>query len=121
MIRRRNHQETGQAKEALAEQFLLKHKLKVIARNARSPYGEIDLIMRDERDSEPVMVFVEVRYRESDAFGGALASVNALKQQKIIKTAQHYLQKNPQSIACRFDVIAFEGDKLEWIENAFTL
>ncbi len=71
------------------------------------------------------VVFVEVRYRRHAAWGGALESVDARKQQKLIKTAQLFLQnesrwaRNP----CRFDVIAIapagQTQDLNWIRNAF--
>ena len=77
------------------------------------------------------LVFVEVRYRRSEQFGGAIESVTPAKQKKIRLTAAHYLQSHPrlQSSNCRFDVIglthassdAFHTTELrfDWIKNAF--
>jgi len=77
------------------------------------------------------LVFVEVRYRRSEQFGGALSSVTPVKQKKIRLTAAHYLQSHPrlQSSVCRFDVIGLTHAstspvdstelRLDWIKNAF--
>jgi putative endonuclease len=80
--------------------------------------GEIDLIMRDQ----DTFVFVEVRVRNSSNWGGALASINTSKQNKIYKTAQHYLQAHYRAKdypPCRFDVIAIKDDQLQWLKAAF--
>ena len=68
-----------------------------------------------------MLVFVEVRYRKNTEFGGAAASVTHKKQQRIIKAALAYQQKNAPQSSMRFDVVAIEGDnrKLNWIKNAF--
>ena len=78
--------------------------------------------MRDQQD----LVFVEVRYRHSDTHGGALASVDIHKQQRIIRTAQHYCQHQADAImwvgAMRFDVFAMQyGQSPQWVQAAFTL
>jgi putative endonuclease len=71
--------------------FLQAAGLKLLERNYRTPGrggGEIDLVMRD-RDG--TLVFVEVRSRASNAFGGAGASIGAIKQRRIVFAARHYL------------------------------
>lgn len=108
----------GQKHEDLACQYLKLQGLKLKAKNARFKVGEIDLIMLDKEQ----LVFIEVRFRQDDSFGGAAASVNNSKQKKLIKAASLYLQQefgnNPPS--CRFDVIAMENNKqIQWIKNAF--
>lgn len=110
--------EIGAEKERLAESFLLDQGLRLVARNHRCRYGELDLIMRDAA----VLVFVEVRFRRSTHFGSPAATVDARKQRRLITTAKHYLQAHPTPLACRFDVIAMSGDnQIEWIKHAFTL
>lgn len=95
--------------------------LRLIARNFNCRYGELDLVMRD-RD---VVVFLEVRYRRSTQFGGALDSVGAGKRERLIKAASLFLQCNPglASHACRFDVLAIGGEpgapSIDWQRNAF--
>lgn len=90
-----------------------------MARNYHCKGGEIDLIMQQQR----ALVFVEVRFRKSAAFGSAAASVTRSKQQKIITAAQHFLMDNSKlaNLPCRFDVVAITAGQIEWIENAFTL
>lgn len=80
--------------------------------------GELDLVVSDHQ----TLVFVEVRYRASAAFGGAAGSVGAAKQLRIRRSAELYLLRRFGQAAwpaCRFDVIAIEGDQLNWIKNAF--
>ncbi len=89
-------------------------------RNFHCRYGEIDLIMRD-RD---YIVFVEVRYRASSSFGGALESIDQFKQAKLRRAAEFYLVKRKiNDCACRFDILCVNGNlnkpDYEWIANAF--
>jgi putative endonuclease len=112
-------QSKGQQAENLACQFLQTQGLKLIARNYRCRCGEIDLVMRQGTS----LVFVEVRLRNNTRFGGALASVTAKKQEKLRRTALHYLQQHSPNANARFDVVALQGNSLnpdiEWIQNAF--
>lgn len=107
----------GDAAEALAAAFLEAHGLKVVARNFRCRAGEIDLIAL----SGPTTVFVEVRARTSDRFGGAAASVTAAKRKRLLKTARYYLAQQGGQRACRFDVVLLSGAarEIEWIQDAF--
>ncbi len=85
-------------------------------KNYRCRHGEIDLIMRDG-DS---LVFIEVRYRRSGLFGGALASIDVHKQRKLISTASYYLQTRKHACAARFDVVGIDGNnQIDWVQNAF--
>lgn len=112
---------TGDACEERACRQLQKAGLTLITRNFNTRYGELDLIMRDK----DMIVFVEVRYRHADSFGGALASVTASKQKRLILAARLFLQAHPQFAQqpCRFDVLAFAGDEqqpeCQWLCNAF--
>lgn len=98
-------------------------QLKLLARNFYCRYGEIDLIMRDADG----IVFVEVRFRGANAHGGGTASVGAAKRNKLVQTAQTWLQAKPQytNLPCRFDVIACSGtpqqSQLQWTRNAFDI
>jgi putative endonuclease len=87
-----------------------------VARGPRSRGGEIDLIMR-ERDG--TLVFVEVRSRKSGSFGGAAASVGVAKQRSLVLAAQYFLQAVRSMPPCRFDVVAIDGDNVEWLRGAF--
>lgn len=111
----------GENLEKLAAQQLSRQGLKIVAENYLCKMGEIDIIARDNQD----LVFIEVRYRKSEAFGGSVASVDAKKQKRVILAADHYLQKHKltNKVACRFDVFAITGslNKLSynWIKAAF--
>ena len=87
-----------------------------VARGPQARGGEVDLIMR-ERDG--TLVFVEVRARRSASFGGAAASVGATKQRSLVLAAQYFLNRLPTTPPCRFDVIAIDGDRIEWLSGAF--
>lgn len=111
--------EAGQRAEDRALAHLQRQGLSLVQRNFRTPGrggGEIDLIMREP---DGTLVFVEVRARAGAAHGGALASVGAAKQQRIVRAAQHYLLRLPALPPCRFDVVAIEGERIEWVRAAF--
>jgi len=106
----------GQSAESRAEAFLKVRGLKLVARNWRCRFGEIDLIMQDGT----TLVFVEVRLRSRSDFGGAAASVTPAKQKKLLAAARQYLATLKTLPPCRFDVVALSGDAApEWIRNAF--
>lgn len=106
----------GAAWEAAALAFLQQQNLYLVERNYRCKAGEIDLIMRNHTGN---LIFIEVRGRTNLAFGGAAVSVTHAKQQRLLRTAAHYLWQAQSYAACRFDVIAFEGDQLIWYRDAF--
>lgn len=110
----------GKGAEARAASYLEAQGLAIVERNFRSRYGEIDLIARDGE----TLVFVEVRARKSDAFGGAAASITAAKREKIALTAQHYLAGLKRTPRCRFDAVLLTGSegetaRVEWVRDAF--
>lgn len=113
----------GDDKERLAEEHLTAKGFELIERNFLCKGGEIDLIMRDPSiQGEDYLVFIEVRYRESNEFGGALASITAGKQKKLRRAAEYYLLQNfgNSPPPCRFDVVGIEGqNEIMWIKNAF--
>ena len=71
------------------------------------------------RDRDGTLVFVEVRKRASTRYGGAAASVGAVKQRRIVFAARHYLMRLREPPPCRFDVIGMEGDGIQWMRAAF--
>lgn len=106
----------GSNAENLAAIFLGQNKLRLVARNYRCRFGEIDLIMQDA----DTLVFVEVKMRSSDHYGGAAASITPRKQAKLIQTARYYLSQQDNDMLCRFDAILISGNsEIEWIQNAF--
>ena len=110
----------GAAFEARAREFLQRQRLRFVARNVSCRGGEIDLVMSD-RDG--ALVFVEVRARAQQHYGGAAASIGWQKKQRIVRAARHYLatrsRRSHDEPACRFDVIAFEAGRLVWLRDAF--
>jgi len=111
------HLKTGELAEQQALDFLQQQGLRLVCRNYRCKTGELDLVMKDN----DVLVIVEVRFRKSERFGGALDSITRQKQYRIISAAQHYVIINRLSnVAIRFDVVAISGDnRINWIKNAF--
>ncbi|TEW51308.1 YraN family protein [Psychromonas algicola] len=102
-------------KQALA--FLKQQGLLLVCQNFYCRFGEIDLIM-SEQDT---LIFIEVRYRKNQEYGGAEASITRQKQQKIIKTAKHYLSQLEYEPYCRFDVVTIseKTTQPQWIQDAF--
>ena len=111
--------QVGDAAEDAALHYLQQNGLRLLVRNYRTPGrggGEIDLIMRTP---DGTTVFVEVRQRKSASHGGAGASINALKQRRIILAANHYLMRLNEPPPCRFDVVLLEYGAIEWLKAAF--
>ncbi len=111
--------QTGDDAELRARRWLENQGLRFVAANVHARCGEIDLVMRDGA----VTVFVEVRFRSSRAYGGAAASVTRSKQHKLLQTARLWLAQHNGSfdtVDCRFDVVAFTGNEIEWFQNAFS-
>jgi putative endonuclease len=110
----------GRDAERRACEHLERQGLRLIARNYRCPRGEIDLVMA-ERDT---IVFVEVRYRRSTAYGTPAETVGPRKQARLRAAAAHYLQRHPDASRrpCRFDIVALTAAQApEWLPNAFDL
>lgn len=111
----------GAAVEAAARALLENAGLRWRASNVRFRGGELDLVMHDPVGDS--VVFVEVRYRRSAAFGGGAASVDTGKRRKLLHAAQLYLASQPAlaQAACRFDVVDASGEppQLHWIRDAF--
>lgn len=115
MVKFSPRQRIGRNAESEALRYLKKAGLRLVQRNYTCRYGEIDLIMQDGDN----LVFVEVRQRTNPNFGGAAVTVDARKQRKIVRSAEHYLQKlRGPTPACRIDVVALEPDNTHWIKNA---
>ncbi|WP_395298857.1 YraN family protein [Enterobacter hormaechei subsp. xiangfangensis] len=113
-----SRKQTGDAWELKARRWLEGKGLRFVAANVRGRGGEIDLIMKDGQ----TIVFVEVRFLQSSRFGGAAASVTLAKQQKLLQTAHLWLARHNGSfdtVDCRFDVVAFTGNAIDWLKNAF--
>ncbi len=113
----------GKASELQAEEFLIAKGYRILDRNVRLSIGELDLVA----DDQGVVVFVEVKGRSTEAFGGALSAVDRRKRAKLAKVAAQYLsQRRWSDRLCRFDVVLIQGQpsvsaQIEHIPNAFDL
>jgi putative endonuclease len=128
-LRRRNHahgvrtpkQRAGDAAETAACARLEAAGCRILARNVRFREGELDIVA----DDSGTVVFVEVRMRRSDDFGGAGGSVDPFKRRRLVRAAQHFLLERYGARAglppCRFDVITADIDGVrDWIRDAFS-
>ena len=120
--RRTQKQLLGQAAENIAADFLRAQGLEILERNYLRRLGELDIVARDH----DVLVIAEVRTRSSDRYGGAAASVDPRKQQRLIRTASQLLQqrKDLAQLRVRFDVVVVSEmeagcGRVEWIRHAF--
>lgn len=105
----------GLAAEERAAKHLEGKGYSILARNFTAKLGELDIVARDGE----TVVFVEVRARSREDFGGAAESVVWSKRRKLIRAAQLYIQKNALDCPMRFDVVTIQGETLEHIEDAF--
>ena len=110
-------QQTGAEGEEQAAQFLQAHGYRIIARNSAQRGGEIDIVATVQQ----TLVFVEVKQRASNAFGGPLAAVTQTKQQRIARAAAQFVKAHPQLkyAQIRFDVICMLPGETQHLENAF--
>ena len=112
-----NRRKTGTGYEELAAAWLEQRGYEILERNFRTRKGEIDLVACDGA----YLVFVEVKYRKNNKKGGAAAAVSTAKQKTISRVADYYMKVHgicaDQSV--RFDVVAFDGEEMELIRDAF--
>jgi len=121
MAEKTHKQRVGKWGEEVAVHFLTDKGLNLVARNMRTPYGEIDLIMMDGVD----VVFIEVKTRTNAAFGLPEDAITASKREHLMHSAQAYLQEHTElPDSWRIDVIAIRGKpaqsdpEVEWFQNA---
>ena len=112
-----NTRETGAQREKLACEYLEKQGVRIKERNFRCRQGEIDIIGYDGN----YLVVFEVKYRRNTSRGSASEAVGYGKQRKICSVFDYYrmIHKCKENQSVRFDVIAMDGDKIQWIKNAF--
>ncbi len=113
---------TGKRGEELAAAYLAEAGYRIVERNYRCIFGEIDIVAEEGE----TLVFVEVKSRRSDAYGDPQLAVGHRKQNKLSRIAMHYLEeKRLRHHPARFDVVAVKlppsHQKIELIRNAFDL
>ena len=107
----------GVQAEELALEFLVGQGLRLKVRNYACRLGEIDLVLEEGN----TVVFVEVRQRRSQNFGGAAESITARKRAKLLATARHFLAGQRTLPACRFDAVLVDGSgQVQWIRDAIS-
>ncbi len=108
----------GSEAEKIALLYLQQQRLVLVTQNYRCRFGEIDLIMRDGE----TLVFIEVRMRTNEKYGGAAESITPRKQAKILCAARYYLAELKMELPCRFDALllsGINGKEIEWLRDAF--
>ena len=116
--------ELGRWGEKQARRFLKRQGYRILQKNVVTPLGEIDIVAVDG----DVLVFVEVKTRTTDEFGGPLTAVGRAKRRKVIQTARGYLARHATpDTPCRFDVVGVtcvegqETPEIELVRDAFSL
>ncbi len=106
----------GQAGEERAAQFLIAKGWQILARNFSVPAGELDLVACDGK----TLVFVEVKTRTHETYGGPLAAVTKAKQARLFRAAVWFIkEKKLKFDSIRFDVVCVLPDRVELVPNAF--
>ena len=112
-----NKRKVGDYYETKAIEYLENQGLKIVDKNYRNRFGEIDIIAMDDS----YLVFIEVKYRRTASAGHPEEAVNYHKALKISRVADYYrvARKVPLDKSCRFDVVAIEANEIRWYKNAF--
>ncbi len=111
-----NKRQVGARQEAVAAEYLRGKGYRILERNYRNDYGEIDIIAEDGRS----LVFVEVKFRSAGDYGDPLEAVDRRKQKRISRAAMRYYSGQGKERPCRFDVIALYGDgSIRHLADAF--
>jgi len=111
----RNVTRSGRAGEETARRYLQERGYRIVARNWSCRFGEIDLIARDG----DTLVFVEVKARTRNGFGGPEAAITPAKRERLIAAARVYLGEVGTELPIRFDVVAIRPDRVELYKDAF--
>ncbi len=109
----------GKKGEEIALGFFRKKGYRIVERNYRTPFGEIDLIARDGE----VLVFIEVKTRADIAFGRPFEAVDRRKREKMRKVSLSFMKKFRTEVPARFDVLSIDiengRETIEHIKDAF--
>lgn len=114
-VRKRHNKNLGERGEKIAARHLRKEGYKILERNMRTPFGEVDIVAK----KKDALIFCEVKTREGDGYGTPAEAVNNERRMRYKRSAEYYLQKNKADFTARFDVIEILGGEVNHIENAF--
>jgi putative endonuclease len=110
-----NVQKGRQGEEAV-QRYLVEKGYRILERNFRFHHREVDIIAV----KGDILIFVEVKFRQSGEFGQGVEAVTDLKKRNIVSVARYYIQKKGlNELNVRFDVASLDGDTLDYFENAF--
>ncbi|HEX4781348.1 MAG TPA: YraN family protein [Usitatibacter sp.] len=115
--RRTAAQVAGGEGEDAATALLVGNGMRIVARNYRTRFGEVDIVARDGES----LVFVEVRLRADSRFGGAAGSIGTRKRARIAAAAREFLRQTRSNLPCRFDVVTIEAGEPRWLRAAFEM
>ncbi len=111
-----NKRKIGNFYEEAVIEYLSLYGIKIISKNFRCKFGEIDIIGQDK----DYLIFIEVKYRKDERFGNPIEAVNETKRRTICKCASYYCLIHNISKPIRYDVIGVCGTEITWIKDAFT-
>lgn len=110
-----HNEKLGRKGERKAARYLIFRGWKILERNYRTPYGEIDIIAK----RRGVMAFIEVKTRTTDEFGTPAEAVDEKRKRRYIMGANYFLANRIVDMTVRFDIIGVYRGKIEHFENAF--
>lgn len=105
----------GRAGENKACAYLKRNGYKILKRNYKNPFGEVDIIA----EKEGAVAFIEVKTRLSDSFGQPSEAVNATRKTRYINAANYFFMGRDIDYTVRFDIIEIYKGEINHIENAF--
>ena len=101
--------------EDAAAKYLKERGYKIIKRNYKCPFGEVDIIA----ELGEVLAFIEVKTRTSDKFGAPNEAVGRDRQKRYKNSARYYFTGREPDCTVRFDIIEVTKEGINHIENAF--
>lgn len=105
----------GKRGETRAVWYLRFHGYKILERNYKNPFGEVDIIAK----KGDTIAFIEVKTRHSESFGAPSEAVDERRREKYIQAARYYFLGYQINLTVRFDIIEILRGKLNHIVNAF--
>lgn len=106
----------GDVGEDIAAEYLVSKGYRILHRNYRCRFGEIDIIA----SKGSLVAFIEVKYRKTEWFGKGFEAVSRTKIEKILKASQYFISTHQDRYHYRYDVISIDNNKITHIENAFS-